>query len=230
MAERLLGALSELSRTRSTFALVGGFAVMARVADAYRVTEDLDTVSADETFVDAVVARAGAEFTRNVLSIRGVPIDRIEVPAAVDWNAIEDLDEAIDRLFTSAHAWALEMAAPLRIRAGDLDVVVPVAELPALFASKLHAYSSPRRDPRKRHSDALDVVRLSQTLVRRPTPWVEGQPSVAVSALRWAVESALVAEPTTVVRRMRGVGPSAPPVGEEEVRALGGLLLDGLAL
>lgn len=229
MAERLLGALDQLSRIPSKFVLIGGLAVMARVAEAYRVTEDLDTVSADETFVDAVIARPGAEFTQGSLSIHGVSVDRIEVPENVDWGAIEELEDATDRLFTSAHAWAVDMAALLRIRAGELEVAAPVAELPALFASKLHAYSSPRRDPRKRHSDALDVVRLSEALVRRPTPWVEGQPKVAVAALRWAVQSVLVNAPNAVVLRLRGVGPGAPSVGEQEVRALGELLLDGLA-
>lgn len=229
MARRLLGALRDLSAIGVDFALVGGLAVMARVAEAYRVTEDLDIVSADESFLDVVVARPGGEFTGNTLRLRGVPIDRIEVPAVVDWGAIAALESERDRLFTSAHAWAVATATGLTIRSRDLAASVSVAEVPALLAAKLHAFLSSRRDPRKVHSDALDVVCLAQALVRSPHPWMVVQLPVALAALRRAIDEVFGRRPTEVVRRIRVMVPGEPPIREDEVRALGEVLGEGLS-
>lgn len=227
-ADRLVAALAELTAVEPGFVLVGGLAVMARLAEVHRATQDLDALVTGAEFTDAVVALRGGELASGRLTISGIEIDRIEIPGDATWDEIEELHEPIDRLFTGGHLWAMRTAALLRITTEEAEAVVPVAVAPGLLATKLHAFSSPRRVARKRSSDALDVLRLGQLLVREPEERFDGAPTVVVDAIRWAITAGWRDDPTGVVRRLRGLGSSAPIVTEGEVEALAKLLVEAL--
>lgn len=225
-ATRLVAALSDLAAVDPQFVLVGGLAVMARLAQAHRATEDLDTLVGGVSFTRAVAMLPTGSDKEGVLRVRDVKVDTIEVDTEASWEEIATLDEPIDRLFTGGHLWAMLTATPVRITAAGNSVVVPVAPVPALLATKLHAYSSTRRSPEKRPSDALDVLRLGRVLVQdhlRP-----GAPPVVAGAVRWALDS-WRHDPETVLRRLRGMGTSAPFVTLAEIEALADLVASAFA-
>jgi Nucleotidyl transferase AbiEii toxin, Type IV TA system len=175
---RLLHAASSLFAQPSfrPAALVGGLAVTMRLATVHRATVDVDAVTDGEgprlAALEYVGEADGSDSSR--IEFEGVKIDLLStsaLPASFD----ELPDDDLQRLFVLGHRWALESAEPLTVRVepahgGPAEhVTLPVATAPALVACKFHAIAD-RRDARseKRESDALDLVRLTGDLVRRP--------------------------------------------------------------
>lgn len=225
--ERLVAALARLTEGGPRFALVGGVAVVARLAEVHRATSDLDAVSDDTHFLEAVLALPTAAFAHGELTIDGVKIDTIPVEI-VDWSAIAAVEGPLDRLFAAGHLWAMQNASPLRLRAGTASALVRVASPSGLLATKLHAFCSSRRDARKRGSDAWDVFRLGELVVRSQQPPFAGAPPVVIDAVRWAVQQHWAADPSSFVRRLRELGVERPDVTENQVQALADLLLEFL--
>lgn len=225
---RLVGALARLGELATSFVLVGGVAVAARLAHVHRVTTDLDALTSDDEFEQAVVALPEGAMDGRKLMIGGVVIDQIPVDAEVTWEMVAALDEPIDRLFTAAHLWALRTAEPLCISAGSVSATVPVAVVPALLATKLHAYCSSRRGATKRGGDALDVFRLARLLVQTGVPGFADAPEPVIDAVRWAIQEQWHRDPVRFVRRLRELGSNIPPVPEADVVTLAELLLESL--
>jgi len=171
----LVSALADLPEAMPDYVLVGGLAVIVRVAGAHRVTGDVDAVtwSPDGTndAAIAVLVDAGAERTVNGARFEGVEIDVI---ATGDFSEddVAALDE-YDRAFIASHRWAFDSAEPAQIVVFTRDGVqasaaVSLATPSALVAMKLGAI--PRRkltNPAKRASDLYDIYRLIQVFNRR---------------------------------------------------------------
>lgn len=144
-------------------ALVGGLAVMCRLAAVHRVTQDIDTVTETTapTAVEVIASSVGAVDPSNAnrVIIDGVKIDVIDTEAF----GYEDLDGVgpEDRLFVVSHRWALDTATGMEIVADGAMAAIPVATPSALVAMKSGAIQRGRpRDPRKLGSDLYDVYRL----------------------------------------------------------------------
>jgi hypothetical protein len=205
------GGVSRLVRTASTMfarpgfgrgALVGGLAVTIRIATVHRATNDVDAVS-DGEGPFAYVAAGDAQGT-NRIDIDGVKVDIMPTSPLPD-TAEELPDDAVDRLFGLGHRWALESAEPVVVRVARTTEsetseshALRVATAPALVACKFHAIND-RRDVRreKRESDAFDLVRLINDLVR--TPPVAAQLAnapfdlaalVSLQTKRWLIDDA----------------------------------------
>jgi NAD(P)-dependent dehydrogenase (short-subunit alcohol dehydrogenase family) len=166
---RLLGALKALAEALGTecFALIGGLAVMARLGDVHRATEDIDTavVQVDDRPPAVSVLLSSASGPEEG-TIAGVKVDSIEVgsvPAAD--IAAEDLPEdEFDRAFIVAHRWAFDTATGLTLAVeGGVGSAAScrVARPAALVAMKLQ--SAPRRREVRAYkgsNDYLDIFRL----------------------------------------------------------------------
>ncbi len=165
---RLVDALADVAGgARGPAALIGGLAVLARVGGAYRVTNDVDTVS--EPDVLAVVLAEHGEAIGASWTVRGVNIDVVEVgttPTGCLQPADLPEDEA-DRMFVLAHQWALDTSTELEIVACDsrlrtlASTSCLVATPAALVAMKTQ--SAPRRSAAGRYkvaSDYADIHRL----------------------------------------------------------------------
>lgn len=145
----LVTALTALeNQNLPTHALVGGVAVMTRLAQAHRVTLDLDQVARDAvpSTVDLLVERRAAQRVGSHVELPGGI--RLDIISTLDRPLVaSDLpDDDADRLFLLAHEWALVSAEPVRLRvhvigskAAGPGVSVPVAMTPALFVTKLQA-------------------------------------------------------------------------------------------
>lgn len=171
----LVQALAALERQDlPAHALIGGVAVMTRLAQAHRVTLDLDQVLRETvpSTVDMLVARHAA---RRVGS-------HVELPGGVRLDIISTLDRPLeeadlpeddaDRLFLLAHEWALVSAMPVVLSVHVVGVpgpaavaTVPVATAPALFVAKLQAAQRrPQATLAKRGTDIDDARRLVETV------------------------------------------------------------------
>jgi hypothetical protein len=171
----LVNALDDLPAAMPDYVLVGGLAVIVRVAGAHRVTRDVDAVtwSPDGTndAAIAVLIDAGAERTANGARFEGVEIDVIATGDFAE-DDVAALDE-YDRAFITSHRWAFDSAEPVQIVVFTRDGVqastaVSLATPSALVAMKLGAI--PRRklaNPAKRASDLYDIYRLIQVFNRR---------------------------------------------------------------
>lgn len=226
-AERLVAAVAQLAAdSPSPFVLVGGLAVAARLRTFHRVTQDLDAVVAEERQrfqQGAVEAIATARIDAGILTVAGVPVDVIDIDLGVPFEDILDLDDPHDRLFVAGHLFAYHDATPVALHAGRATARVNVAMARALLVSKLSAYSSARRDPRKRSSDGLDVYELARMLIAAGQAVYDRDTlPVVIDSLRWAVEQ-VRAHPAEMVRRLAiaGRGASVP-----EIEALCSLVID----
>ena len=171
----LVNTLHDLPAAMPDYVLVGGLAVIVRVAGAHRVTRDVDAVtwSRDGTndAAIAVLVDAGAERTVNGARFEGVEIDVIATGDFTEDDVVA-LDE-YDRAFITSHRWAFDSAEPVQIvvftRHGvQASTAVSLATPSALVAMKLGAI--PRRrlaNPAKRASDLYDIYRLIQVFNRR---------------------------------------------------------------
>jgi len=173
LATRLVTALAELTARvePGTFALVGGLAVMARLRQVHRATEDIDGVSqqvGDHPSAVAVVLGETSPGTKP-RPIAGVKIDHIDVGAvpAVEIPASDLPEDEWDRAFVLAHRWGLDTATPATlssVRQGQIRSTVTclVASPASLVTMKLQ--SAPRRPPARVHKAANDYLDLFRFL------------------------------------------------------------------
>jgi len=152
-------------------ALIGGLAVMIRVADAHRATGDVDEVAFGtdpepaQILVDAGVAVATN--TRSTIEAGGVKVDIIAVD---DYDPAQLPEDVAQRMFVLSHRWALDTATPVSVGLVDHAGVVlsttttNVAGRAALVACKAQS-SLARRAGRaeKQASDLYDLYRLLQS-------------------------------------------------------------------
>ncbi len=171
----LVQALADLERQDlPPHALIGGVAVMTRLAQAHRVTLDLDQVLRETvpSTVDMLVARHAAERVGS----------HVELPGGIRLDIIPTLDRPLeeadlpehdaDRLFLLAHEWALVTAEMVELSVQVVGATspaalatVPVATTPALFVAKLQAAQRrPQATLTKRGTDIDDARRLLETV------------------------------------------------------------------
>ncbi|MCR1786715.1 prevent-host-death protein [Nocardioides carbamazepini] len=156
--------------------IVGGLAVLSRLANPYRATVDLDLVDR---------LRGPAPHLEVLRSAEGaVPVEpaAVELPTRYGTVRVDVLevrqaeidrpsDDPGDRLHAAAHAWANDTATEVTIevvrRNGErLEVATPIAEPGPLIAMKLQAVMNRSAD--KQGTDLLDIIRLTFDTGTRP--------------------------------------------------------------
>lgn len=167
----LVEAIPEFeARTGRRATVIGGLAVLCRLGIVYRGTGDLDTANRravgephqlDVLLQQDDVTQADAAGVWIPTAAGAVKVDVIEVSDAGLSHLPED---ETDRLAVLSHAWAIEAATPLRIRAASSDgasteIVAYVAEPGPLIAMKLQSVMN--RLVEKERTDLLDIVRLT---------------------------------------------------------------------
>jgi hypothetical protein len=202
----IIHAIPELEdRTQRKATVIGGLAVLARLSTAYRATSDLDTASrrsaGEPSQLEVLLAgpdvtRAGPAGVWIPTSAGKVQVDVIEVTD----SELEQLpDDQTDRLAVLSHAWAIETATAMRIRAAGLlgdaaaDVVAYVAEPGPLIAMKLQSVMN--RPIAKERTDLLDIVQLTLDRIAGPTARAQLAGATAqladdarLHARRWFIE------------------------------------------
>lgn len=234
---RAVAALTRAGLDR--FAVIGGVAVTARLAQAHRATVDVDTV-VDETrppdAVDALLELPGA--TRdpsgaNRVLVEGTKIEILGVGPIAEGD-LEGLP-AKHALFVAAHVWALDTAEPLSLIAAagdDVRATAPFATPAALVAMKLHAIEdrSPSKEQDKRAGDAWDIYRL--LIDRDADGTIRAALAGASPTLRHLVADAVDRVLITGATRTRGwlqAGDTTmAAVTADELRFVGQRLLDAL--
>ena len=167
----IVQAIPELeARTGREATVIGGLAVLCRLGIAYRATSDLDTANrraiAETPQLEVLlryadVSQAGPAGVWIPTSSGKVKVDVIEVTDS-ELNRLPD-DET-DRLAVLSHAWAIQTATLLRIRASrtlqvaSTEVLARTAEPGPLIAMKLQSIMN--RPVEKERTDLLDIVRL----------------------------------------------------------------------
>ncbi len=224
---RTVGSLVDPDMPRQC--LVGGLAVMARLASAHRVTSDIDAVSEltdAASALDLLVARGG---TRRGASVEfdGVVVDVIEIGDFVPDDLPSDENE---RLFVFAHSWALATAENVELWGANETgrvverVEVPVATVAALVAMKL--VSIPNRSGHrevKRSSDCYDLYRLclldsARTPVAVPLAYSPGE---LATACRERIAKYLVDDAERTAGWIRQGSTFMATVSADELRAVG---------
>lgn len=167
----IVQAIPELeARTGRKAVVIGGLAVLCRLGTAYRATGDLDTASrraaGDPPQLDVLLesgeSRAGPAGVWIPTPSGKVQVDIIEITEAELSQLPED---ETDRLAVLSHAWAIETATPLRIRAAaplpeaNTEVLARIAQPGALIAMKLQSIMNRPAD--KERTDLLDIIRLT---------------------------------------------------------------------
>ncbi len=163
-AARLVQVTARLGETTlGPHALIGGLAVMCRLAAVHRATQDVDAVAevTEPSAVELLAAGVAAQGTGHPgrVVVDGITVDLVDTGPVRP----EDLDglEPADRLFVASHRWALDTATRAVLVAGDASATIPVATAAALVAMKSGALLGGRtRQPAKRASDLYDVYRL----------------------------------------------------------------------
>ena len=170
----LVHALAELeSAGLPRHALIGGVAVMVRLSQSHRATQDLDEVVEPSSPTAAVLIAGPGAVEHRAETAGGVRVDLISVGdrdlRSLQASDLPDQDD--ERLFALAHDFALRSAEPALIRVVDrgggilVESTSPVATAAALFATKLQ--SAPRRSgptQAKRGSDIYDAFLLLDQL------------------------------------------------------------------
>jgi len=153
------------------WAVVGGFAVYARITDIHRVTNDLDTVSRNQpSLVEILVAEPGAD------RLAAAKLQLNQDGAAVVIDVMADTTgaplptEPGERAFALARRMALATSESTELVVVEDEVVVartsaPVATASSLIALKAIAipHRSQSNRPEKVGSDIHDLVRLVQS-------------------------------------------------------------------
>jgi hypothetical protein len=123
----LVGAIPRVQELLNQPVIVGGLAVMSRLDNAYRTTEDLDALRrrADGSASGLEVLRdAGAldlnEVGGSLPTERGMV--RVDVLEARDGDTDRTFTDPTDRLEAMAHRWTLDTATPMTIHASNVDV------------------------------------------------------------------------------------------------------------
>jgi hypothetical protein len=165
--------LAALARVVDAFAaagrkavMIGGVAVMARVASAERATGDIDT--AVDGLTDAPPALAVLSASLGVpndgqrVTVDGVVVDVIDTaPLTGD---LEGYDTG-QRLFLAGHRFAVETAELVELRAGAATCRAWLATSAGLVATKCHAVGHRSGGGAgKQASDRFDLYRLLDVL------------------------------------------------------------------
>lgn len=234
-AARLVRITSRLARLDlGPYALIGGLAVMCRLASVHRATQDVDTVTEATvpTAVEVITSSIGAADPSipNRVLVDGVKVDVIDTHSF----QYEDLDgiEFADRLFVVSHRWALDTALETEIVVGPTCASIHVATAPALVAMKTGAVLGGRpREPRKRASDLYDLYRLALEYDR--AGGITGALGAAPFGLGRLVAEALrvrvIDEPERAVRWLLDGGPEMRAVTAVRLRDVLGPLVEQLA-
>ncbi len=168
--ERLFRGLEAVDESGlADWTLIGGLAVMARLAVAHRATADIDTLVRDAVpNAKAVLLTVAAEATASGVRLSdGTKIDAIDVAAVLDVDGLPDHGDAM-RMFALAHWWMAATAEDVQLRLvrtypAETVLVRPLrlARPAALVAAKLQSIPTRRaRAADKRMSDTFDVYRL----------------------------------------------------------------------
>jgi hypothetical protein len=230
-AARLVRATARLGDADlGPHALVGGLAVMCRLAAVHRATQDVDTVT-ETTAPTAVEVTATTIGQHDPSSPSRAVVDGISIDV-IDTEPFrpEDLDgvDPSDRLFVVSHRWALDTATDTELVAGAETASIRVATPPALVAMKSGALLGGRmREPRKRASDLYDLYRLVLEYDR--TGGIADAMRTAPFDLGHLVGDALAArvveEPERAVRWLINGGPETSAVTADDLRdAIGPLV------
>ena len=221
------------------YAVVGGVAVTARLGQAHRATNDVDTV-VDETrppdAVGALLALPDAERDpsgeRRVL-VGGTKVEILRVGPIDDDDLVGVPPK--DALFVAAHVWALDTATPLTLIAGDdpeVRATAPLATPAALVAMKLHAIEDRSASGLgKRAGDAWDIYRL---LVDRDADGeireaLTGAPARLRELVRDSASRVLVTNALRTRGWMQAGEPSIAAITADELRFTGKRLVDVLS-
>ncbi len=231
-AEAVLGALrsivSALEQRGRRAVLIGGIAVMARVALAERATRDLDAavdVPVEDEPTVALLDRAGVGRALGPPAPQRIDVDGVPVDVIDTYPVLDSLDELPprDALFVGGHRFAVETAELVELAVGAVRVRAHLARSSGLVATKLHAVLSRRVGAQdKRASDVFDLYRALQAADWR-TASVELSSVVVLGRLvADGVESALVDDATRAARHLAISGVAAQAaIGPEELRAAG---------
>jgi len=169
---RLVAAVDAVVRADlPRHALVGGLAVMANLAQAHRVTADVDTVSDDDH--DGISHTVGLLVEQQHAQIKpagdGVILSdgtKVDIIATGTWTAADLPDDRIKRMFILSHWWAVETARTTKLVVLDgsatlATATVALAQPPALVAAKLQSMRTRRGESAaKAVSDVYDAYRL----------------------------------------------------------------------
>lgn len=214
-------------------ALVGGLAVMCRLAAVHRATQDVDTVTETTapTAVEVIATSIGRHDPSNPSRaiVDGITIDVIDT---VSFRP-EDLDgiEPADRLFVVSHRWALETATDTELVAAADNASIRVATPSALIAMKSGALLGGRmREPRKRASDLYDLYRLVLEYDRAGgiADVLGAAPFDLGHLVGDALQARVVEEPERAVRWLLDGGPEMGGVTPDDLRDVIGPLAERL--
>lgn len=215
-------------------ALVGGLAVMCRLAAVHRVTQDVDTVTETTTppAVEVVASSIGRPDPSNPsrVIVDGVTVDIIDTEALRNED-LEGLDVA-ERLFLVSHRWALDTAAHIEIVVGDVTATIRVSTPSALVGMKAGALlGGPQREQRKRASDLYDAYRLTVEYDRAGA--IADELSAAPFGLGCLVGEALrsrvIDEPERAARWLLDGGAEMSAITPDDLRDAIGPLVDRLS-
>jgi hypothetical protein len=156
--------------------VVGGLAVMCRLAVPYRATTDLDIVDrlrGEAPQLQVLRAARGAEPAEPAAVLLPTAYGQVKVDV-LEVRQVEidqPSDDPGDRLHASAHAWASDTATNVTIEivtsaSGSVEVTTPVAEPGPLIAMKLQAIMN--RATAKQGTDLQDIARLTLDQQARP--------------------------------------------------------------
>jgi hypothetical protein len=212
-AARLVHATARLGEAHlGAHALIGGLAVMCRLAAVHRATQDVDTVTETTvpTAVEVITSSIGTPDPSNAgrVIVDGVKIDVIDT-ASFRYEDLDGLD-AGGRLFVVSHRWALDTATNTELVAGDATASIRVATPPALVAMKSGALLGGRtREPHKRASDLYDLYRvvLEYDRAGEIADALTTAPFRLGSLVGEALRSRVVQEPERAIRWLLDGGP-----------------------
>lgn len=230
--ERLVRALDKIDEAHiGEWCLIGGMAVMCRLAEAHRVTQDLDTLvrsergeGAAELLLKVAAARTS---TGSAVLADGTKVDVIEVTTELDEEALPA--DVLPRMFVLSHFFIAEGAEPveLELRDGDLALLISrtlrLARPAGLVGAKLQAIETrSAASAAKRHTDALDIYRLLRTGPETMAAELMLAPGDLAQWCAGQIERLFVEEaPRTKRWLARAAGPAFSPASFEDLEGLG---------
>lgn len=214
-------------------ALIGGLAVMCRLAAVHRATQDVDTVTEATTpsAVEVITSSIGAPdpTSPNRVLVDGVRVDVIDTEA-FGYQDLEGIDHG-DRLFIVSHRWALDTAGEASITVGQETAHIRVATPSALVAMKSGAVLSGRtRAPQKLASDLYDLYRLvlAHDRAGEIAHAFESAPFGLGPLVAQALRARVIEQPERAVRWLADGGPDMHAVRAVDLLDVLGPLVDRL--